>query len=244
MRERWKLFCLFTRWSVYRILVVLGLVVAAEMTVFYLALGRALTEPGVETALWQILEASEVKKISLLGFFMVTLLLLRAGRDYSGKSEYTFLRLGVSCRTVFFCQAAFNTCAYLLFWMVQMFVALGMSLWYLKVAEPSWITNQTLFLQIYRSDFLFSLLPLEAGGIWARNGMICLTLGIAAAHEPFCQRRKKISVAVYIVAALSFALFFQNIIDESEYILWIVNVLVAGMTILHVYLEEDKLCLN
>ena len=239
MKERWNLFCLFTRWSIYRILVVLGIVVAAEVMTFYLSLQQAFHRSSSQVALWQILDQSKTEYIFLMGFLMVTLLLLRAGRDDNGKSEYTFLRLGVPARTVFFCQAAFNGCAYLLLWMVQMFVAVGLSLWYLKVADASWITNQTLVLQTYRSDFLFSLLPLEATGIGARNIMLCITLGIAAAHEPFCQRKKRVSVAIYITVALFAALFFQSIGDSSIYVLWIVNCMVSLITVGLVCLEDE-----
>lgn len=243
MKQRWNLFCLFTRWSFFRILAVLVLVMCLEAVSFYVTFEKAL-EGECAVALWSILENSKVKEISLVGFLMVTLLLLRAGRDYSGKSEYTFLRLGVPCRTVFFCQAAFNSLAYLFFWLIQMFMAAGLSFWYRSMAEASWITNQTIFLQFYRSDFLISVLPLEQAGIWIRNVMLCITLGIAAAHEPFCQRRKKISVAIYITAALTAALFYQRVGAQAEYILWVVNGITTFLTVMFVCLEEEKICLK
>ncbi len=243
MRKILKIFALFTRWSLYRVLAVLTVMVAAEWFFFYRELQEAMTGAARGThmaSLWYVLQFSNVEWISLLGFLSVFLVLLKAGSDKDGKSDYTFYRLGVSHKTVFWCQAAADVLLLLLTLLVQMYAALAMSFYYFKVADAGWVTDQMQFLQMYRSDFLFSLIPMEATGIWVRNLMICVSVGIMSAHYSYSQRRRKFSAMTFIVAFASGWLFYRPVGSWTEVPIWLINGFLTGITLLFVCTSKKE----
>lgn len=243
MKRHVSVFMLFVRGSVYKVLVVLAAMVLAESVLVFAVLKdwlEAEAQNALDTyALNSLVTESEIVWVFFAAFLLITLILCLFGCDRNGKLEYTIQRLGISPISIFFWQAACNALMYVLLWLVQLYAAFGFGLYYLKVADPSWVTNQTLFLEFHRSDFLFSLLPMENGGCYVLNIIMVLCLGIVTARVPHCQRKKHIPIAIFVMLGLMLLIWPQGVGEGAAIAVLIsVSILIAGMSILSVYLAE------
>ena len=135
--------------------------------------------------------------------------------------------------------ASFSTC--LLLWMVQMATAFALCRWYLALAEPEFVSNQTVFLAFYRSKFLHGLLPLAESSAWVRNFFVVLGLGCASAYFPYLQRRGKFSVSVLLLLVISIIWFPRNVgIAAGDF--WVIfsSVAVIGWIVYKVFIKEGE----
>lgn len=196
MKQHLSVFMLMVRSSFYKILGLLALMAVAEATLFHFALdGGANLE--------HVVKYSRITYPFYIVFVLLTLLLCSAGCEFGSKTGYTLRRLSISEKRVFFWQCVYNTAAYLLFWAVQVLVAVALCTAYVTVfADSPYITHQTLFLAFYRSDFLHSLLPMENILFWVRNLLFFVSLGVTTAHFPYSQRRRSKFYHIYLLAPL------------------------------------------
>lgn len=246
MRKYTSVLMMFIRDLLYKVLGITTFMLIAETIAFYSSLEWAKTAvaDGMLTAypLYRVISRAELHMPLLLGFLAVTLVLSLHGCDFSGKSEYTIRRLGISGKWYFGLQVGSHLMMYLLFWMLQVLACFGFALFYLRTVDASWVSAQTLVVEFYRSDFLHSLFPLEDGSIWFTNVFLYLGLGVATAHVSYCQRKKSFSVAVFLLTFLAACLFERNLGALGANITLVVAcALITGLTIVLVFLEEvDK----
>ncbi len=92
-------------------------------------------------------------------------------------------------------------------WAVQLLISYALCKWYIAKVDPALTGAQTIFLAFYRSDFLHSILPLSELSRWIRNVLLLVCLGLAAAHFPYRQRRRKVGVTMIVMTALSLVFF-------------------------------------
>ena len=246
MKRHLSIFMLFIRSTFYRVLVVLGLLAVTETGLVYVTLERFLAESaqGAEKnyALSELIKEAGLIWVFVIAFVLITVILCMFGCDFRGKLEYTLQRLGVSPVKIFFWQAACNALTYVIFWMVQVYLVFGFGMYYMKAADPSWVTNQTLFLEFYRSRFLFSIFPMEDVGIWVTNVCLVLCLGIVTARVPHAQRRGKPSVGFFAVMLIVGTLFWQGWgLFENAAVALALLLIVTGMTLAFVGLTEPGL---
>lgn len=123
-------------------------------------------------------------------FFLLTLALSRVNRQT--QTAYTLHRLSISKGAVFFWQAVCNMGFYLILLGWQLLLVLVLSGFYFRRLPPEAVSNQTLFLSFYRSDFLHSLLPLSNVGGIAANLSYLLALGLGTAVTPVRLRAREI----------------------------------------------------
>jgi len=245
MRRYLTVFMLFVRGTIYRVLLIIAAMLTVEGILVY-GMFREYSEavlknPGGIYSITEMLREAHLVWVLLIGFLLVTATLSLFGCDFRGKLEYTMQRLGISPNAVFYLQAVYNALVYLLLWMVQVYALFGFCMYYVKYADPSLVTNQTLFLEFHRSDLLFSLFPLENGLGWAMNICAILGMGIVTARIPRCQRQKcKVIAIVFMLMWLTGIWPWGNIGDNN--LIAIIGVIfIAGLSIFCLYVSDPGL---
>ncbi len=207
MKKHISVLCLMARSSLYKILLLLAAMAILQTAVFWLYFSKTVTawEAGLPMAsLETLLPRSHITWIFAGAFFLLTFLLCRTGCHYGAQSGYTLDRLSVTPRSVWIWQAVYNGAAYLLFWGIEALIALGLCQLFVSHTDPTSVSQQTVFMALYRCEFLHTLLPLADLALWIRNGIFALSLGITSASFPYLQRRGKF--AGELLAIVSFIL--------------------------------------
>lgn len=235
MKRHLSVFYLMVRSTFGGVMLLLAAMTALECAIF-----TALTLHGPKEGAFApelILKKSGAVWIFAAAALLLTLLLCRTGAERKTKTGCFLRRLRVSEQWVFFWQSVYNTLCYLLLWAWQSLTALLLCRIYLRLASADYITGQTVFLAWYRSDFLHALLPMEEGVLWAKNALLALALGIAAARYPMGQRRG--SRLQEIGGALCAAIAF--FVDDIGSITGVIAILVSVITIgVSVYRALDR----
>lgn len=213
MRKHISVFMLYTRSSIFRLLILFALMAAAELPMFFFAADRCLdsayvaleqmidnnymlnSQVNVSVSLERMFDNSGIAIVLAVAFVLMSIQLCGVGCEFGGKQGYTLRRLSVSEETVFAWQASFNAFAYFVLWGIQLMLVLVMCAY--GVAKLGALaSNQTVFLAFYRNKFLHSLLPLDEWSRYLRNICMILALGTASAFFSYHQRRKKTGLSM------------------------------------------------
>lgn len=165
-----------------------------------------------------VIEEAKLFYVFMVGIAVITMFLNRIGRNMGGRQEYTLYRLQITPKQVFLWQALYNSSCYILFWAVQVVVAFLLCLYFVRTADSSMVTNQSLFLAFYRSDFLHAVLPLEHMARWICNLSWFAALGWSVAYDVYVNRRGKLTIWMYAVLIGGFVCFMQGL--EGSTPLW------------------------
>ncbi len=179
-----------------------------------------------------VIEEAKLFYVFMVGIAVITMLLNRIGRNMGGRQEYTLYRLQIAPKQVFLWQALYNSYCYILFWAVQAVVAFLLCLYFVRTADSSMVTNQSLFLAFYRSDYLHAVLPLEHMARWICNLSWFIALGWSVAYDVYVNRRGKHTIWMYAVLIGGYACFMQGLEDSTPLwtfiFLYIVSLVVMG----------------
>lgn len=238
MKKYISIFELFTRSTIYKILLVFAAMGAAQIFMFH----RAMLEWFPADAYHLDFQAIEYytleymvdrsKSAIFLGiaFIVITAVLCWNGCDIGSKSSYTIQRLQVTEKKIFMMQSIYNSLCYLLLLGMQIGVFYIQSSLY--AARAGHLTNQTIFLAYYRNDFMHSILPLEGTVRWGINILIVLGCGISAAMFTYLQRRGKKMGALLLIIAWVLLWFVQEL---GEILGFLIVVFIWGIVIFQVY---------
>ncbi len=245
MKKHLSVLMLFVRSSIFKILILLTAMSAAELGLFWIKLksesllieaniANNVTDSAIahsSIGLEYILNNSRIHWVLGITYILMTIILIRSCAGYGGKQVYTFQRLSISEHQVFAWQAFCNVGFYFILWAVQGFVILIMCKIYVNTIHESLITSQTIFLAFYRSSFVHCIIPLEHIGRWFRNIFVVLGMGVSSAYYSYCQRRDKKNLDVVIMIAGVIILFItemENTISDGLLILlaclWFIRV--------------------
>ncbi len=246
MKKHVSVLCLIARSSIYKILPLLTAMAILQIGVFLWYFSEAVTawEAGLPmAALEMLIPRSHIAWFFAFAFFILTFLLCRTGCNFGAQIGYTLDRLSLTPRTVWLWQAIYNASVYLLFWLTEALICLGICAIFVHFADPSIVTKQTVFMALYRCEFLHSLLPLADWALWIRNVVFALCLGFTAADFPYLQRRGLF--AGELLAAVSFLLFsFSLKAGEpgASAIECLVILIIAGVSLFRIspILEEEE----
>ena len=134
------------------------------------------------------------------GLVLTCLLLIMTLCQSDSKLDYTLRRLRIGRRSLFLCQAVFDTACLFMFWAVEIFIALALcSLW---MDSHEVTSHQAVYLSFYRSDLLHSLLPLDDVSRWLRNLAVFICLGMCCAAAPVLKRRGEQHLGVLILPVI------------------------------------------
>lgn len=221
MKRYLSVFEMITRSSIYKVLLVIVATIVAEI-VFFFNVFEA--QEGVSIEFY--IEESYYSIIFLVAYILVTIMLVLPGMNIGSVQSYTLQRLSIKESRIFWVQALYNLCAYVLLWGAQLGMILGSFAYYQSnLPKGAIVSNQTLFLAFYRSDFMHSILPLEDGPGWWVLVLIATTTALAAASFTKLQRVGKfgfellimiVAVCIYFPRAYGYDLTFILIVAGSS----------------------------
>ena len=205
MKKHSSVFMLMARSTIYRVLGLLILMAVAEAGLFWLRLQQGAIDGNF--SLEAIISESRLSW-ACAAFFLFVNVILSWG-SYTISDTYTAARLSVSGKAVYLWQCIYNTLCYLLFWMVQILIGIGLCRVYEALAPAEFVSNQTVFLAFYRSKFLHSFLPFEDTWVWVRNILLVVALGICSSRIP--GKNRKIGIGSCFLIAATGVFFVQGI---------------------------------
>ena len=215
MEKHLSVFGLFARSSVYKVLLILIAMCAVQSLCFYMEVQdtvAAYEAIGADVAsLEKVFEKAAVNVYFRVALVLVSVVICLPGCEFKSNTSYTLRRLSVSERTIFFYQAAYNMLICCMLIAVQLVTVFGLARYYIATVPAQFISNQTIALAFYRNNFLHSLLPMEDVGLWIRNGLLVLSLGMACAEFPYRQRRHKFSTTAIALVSYTIVLFDRSI---------------------------------
>ena len=205
MKKHSSVFMLMARSTIYRVLGLLILMAVAEAGLFWLRLQQGAIDGNF--SLEAIISESRLSW-ACAAFFLFVNVILSWG-SYTISDAYTAARLSVSGKAVYLWQCIYNSLCYLLFWMVQILIGIGLCRVYEALAPVEFVSNQTVFLAFYRSNFLHSFLPFEDTWVWVRNILLVVALGICSSRIP--GKNRKIGIGSCFLIAATGVFFVQGI---------------------------------
>ena len=205
MKKHSSVFMLMARSTIYRILGLLIVMAVAEAGLFWLRLQQGAIDGNF--SLEAIISESRLSW-ACAAFFLFVNVILSWG-SYTISDTYTAARLSVSGKAVYLWQCIYNSLCYLLFWMVQILIGIGLCRVYEAMAPAEFVSNQTVFLAFYRSNFLHSFLPFEDTWVWVRNILLVVALGICSSRIP--GKNRKIGIGSCFLIAATGVFFVQGI---------------------------------
>lgn len=206
MKQHLSVLMIAARSTIYKLLGLLLVMAAAESALFYLVLKRTLA--GELIGLEQMVNQSWMPLVSGVCFLLLCVMLSLTGCEFSGsKLRYTIKRLSVREETTVLWWAVYNTICFLIFWAVQLLIALLLCRLYAAKIDPMYVSDQTIFLAFYRDKFLHSLLPLEETSRFICNAILICGLGASAACFSFRQRHGQKGIAIIALAAVTLGFF-------------------------------------
>ena len=233
MKRYLSVFEMIARSSFYKVLLILASMVVAEAVCFYLTMAH--------TAGLSIEEYIEQSKFCLffeIAYILITIVIVLPGMNLGSTQSYTLERLRIKGKRIFWLQSLYNFFAYILLWGIQLVVILVSIIVYQKhLPEGASVTNQTMFLAFYRSDFMHSILPLEDAPGWWVLGLIGVTTAFSAAEFTKLQRDGKfgfellllvVSALITFPRALGYEITFEVVAFCIVYMImgmrWLLNV--------------------
>ena len=157
MKRYVSVFQMIARCSIYKVLAVIGAMLAAQGVCFYLSM---ISPSGI--AIEEYIDQSQYNLIFQMAYVMITILLVLPGMDIGSKQSYTLQRLRIKEKRIFWLQALYNLMAYVLLWGAQLVMLFVSTMIYHKfLPDGIKYTNQTMFIAFHRNDFMHNILPLE-----------------------------------------------------------------------------------
>lgn len=184
-----SLWALLARGSIYKITAVLIFMSAAELILFAGSLSRKIGPEQIADARFETIFDMDFQFLFFGGyaflFFaalcLVAFILHRCETVNGGSmSNYTFERLRITRRHLFFVETVYNFLCFVLVFTVQIWTVLGMCQMYAHRVPALLASPQMIFLAFYRLPFLHNLLPLAETGKWVRNLLMLLAISMAA----------------------------------------------------------------
>lgn len=187
-----SLWALLARGSIYKIVMVLSVMAAAEIALFYGSLRWKMESGRIADALFETIFDSDFKIwffggssfLFMAAFCLVAFLLHRCETINSGSIfYYTFDRLRVTRQHLFLVETAYNFLCLTLVFAVQTWTVLAMCRIYADRVPTELASPQMVFLAFYRIPFLHNLLPLAETGKWVRNLLLLFAVSMGATER-------------------------------------------------------------
>ncbi len=185
MKKHLSLLMLATRSIVYKLLLVLLALAAADIALF------ALTKDSGNRIFFELIDSSGFYYAYIFACALVQIILLGVCTSGSAKPRYTLARLSVSEKGVMYWHWLCGSLCFLILWAWQVLILHALGKWHLSYASSDVVSHQSLYLSAFRSYFIHSLLPFEDVSRLVRNLIEALCLGGMAAAAAFKLRRGK-----------------------------------------------------
>lgn len=209
MKKYLSVFSVIARESIYRISLLWLISAALQTAVFYVEMN---SEHVQKTRL--IAEAFSpygdkicIPLIFALTFLLTGILLMKTGMEFRTKTGYTLRRLLISEKQVFVIQAVYNFIMILLLFVFETALCFILSNWGTAFIDAQFITNQTVYLTFYSSEFISNMFAGRDVMLIVRNIIIMLSVGVNLSLFSYSWRRGKkyiFGVLVLVVAGVLF----------------------------------------
>jgi hypothetical protein len=200
MKQHLSVLGLAARSTLYKYMCLLAIMAATESVLFTMALKKTIA--GAPIGLELLINESHITIVCVTCFLILCVLLSMTGCEMGSRLRYTLQRLSVSEKATTFWWAGYNAVCFLLFWTAQIVIALVLVHLYVRYMEPSYVSEQTIFLAFYRNNFLHSLLPLEETSRYIRNGILILCLGLCSSCFSYRLRHGEKGIAIIVLAVI------------------------------------------
>lgn len=236
MKKHLSVFMLMIRYSFYKVLGLLAAMAVLETGVFWFAFRKGGSQDGF--GLEYVIEKSHIGVVFLIVFVILDVILISfAGYEKQETHRYTLMRLSVTRKELYYLQSIYNILCYILFWMVQVLVVIFFCFLYVQNAPAEWVTEQTIFLAFYRSQFLHSLLPFEDFPYWIQNILMCITLGLTSAG--YLKEERKPRKTRGIVWGIMYGRFNGRVGIYTPCILFVIGCIVCVAYVIYRVNEEE-----
>lgn len=230
MSKHFSVFMLYIRSYIDPVIGVLFLLAAAQTGLFLLTMHNG------AVSLQDAIQSAHLFHIWLAGLILLVILLFR--RSEGG---YILRRLRVSQRAVFWWHGLSCFLIFLLYWLAEVITVIALCRHFL-IQTGSSVSDPTLFLVFYQSDFLHSILPLEEVSRWIYLLTTFLTLAFMMANDAMRCRyagwQKPHSVVYLCVLVFSFQRQLGNM--TSDILLTMLNLGLLGYAIWNAYRSAEE----
>ena len=235
MKKHLSVFMLMLRSSVYRLLIIMLAMAAAEAAII------AIMPEAMTQTLHDLIDSSRIYYVYLLATALTMALMLSVCSFGSAKPRYTLARLSVSEKTVMYWHWLAAFLVLILLWLWQIMLVFALALWHSAVAEAGYVSHQSIYLATFRSQFLHSLLPLEDVSRFARNVVMAICMGGVCATGAHNVRRGKKPIAPIMLIAVFGGIFRAEHFEISyEGFVMFVFILVLVISMVGVYTGDAE----
>ncbi len=188
MKKHISVFTLYIRSTLIPVLLLFIITSAIQIFMFGQELKTVLEIAASNTGesvygLESVFGRTSIPVVSLISLILLAILLFIPGTSFRSQTSYTLSRLQISPKANFIWQAVYNSLAFMMFWAAQATVMFALCTWYDIAVESS--TPQTVFLALYRDEFLHSLIPLHEISRSIRNIAFAVMLGTTTAYDTY-----------------------------------------------------------
>ena len=209
MKRIWSVAMLATRQVVWKLLLILVVLSALELGVFWYNIPKGLTLLQFGALL------DRAKFFWFLRAAIVALFVFQMyqGMDSRGRMNYTLRRLPMGERAVTTIWALCHAMTYWVLWAAQLAVVLVCWRLYCMNIEIG-PRSLELFTQFYRNEFLHGLLPMQNYARGVTNFLMMLTLGFSAAYAGFRTRNRQKIILPIVTLSMSINMISANYRDD------------------------------
>lgn len=172
-------------------------------------------------------------------FLVILLLLLTVASSRGG--EYTLRRLNMSTIQVNLLIALSNAGVLVIFLVGQAVILSALNVLYINRLDAASVNELTGYLSFYRVDLLHSLIPMEDVGLWVRNILLILGLGMSTAQGACVLRRGGRPIGAFLMMALAFFFWIRPAWElESDGIVIVAVLMITVFTIMSMVEAEAE----
>jgi len=184
MKKKLSVFGLAARMSIYKVMVLLIVLAAAETLLFLRVDEKMDYIYFIEDAV----KESYIFFAYIIGFVLLCLILMESPKFGKSHQEYSIHRFGLSPKDTVIWWGVYNASAIIIFNIFQLLIIMALCSWHMTNWNYS-SGNQTMLLAFYRSAFLHELMPMDDWISWIKNIMVPAAAGIHIAYLGCIKRR-------------------------------------------------------
>lgn len=238
MKNDLSVLMLLVRNSFWRVIGVILIMLALESFFFF-------ADPnlvhGYTISLDELLKEKIIGLGFLLGFVLLTVVLVSFGSNKKSKEAYTLRRLQISEHRVWFLQVIYHTGCFLVLYIAEAWLIVSLYRYYLIHSAVQPWSELTLWLAIKQDPYSHSFLPLQNILGWLRNLTLILGFGVTSASEPIANRRGRSAFMVYPLQLLAILAFmFDTNTWQLDLLITVVAISLAGYAVYYVWKGEEK----
>ena len=204
MKKNSSVFAMIARSSLYKNLLVMLLMAAAQIILFLLKL-QDYENIGLWTLTGTVKDSYMIIPL-IVGFLLISIFLGRTGCHPGSKQVYLLSRLQISEYYIIGLQSLYNFICYMIFWAVEVMVLVGAGLIYAQRAAD--FTDHTLVLAFYSNKLMHTILPMRDILGWLL--LASMFAGFAVYLALFSYRHRHSSQNGLVVTAAFLGLAFAS----------------------------------